>query len=368
MKVVETRTSMYGESLEERRHHAKPARTEKRALVKLRADGLRCDLYVRSFHHSEESATYELVVFNDSWVAIVCRIYGLDATANTREFGMLAVPAGSAGSTFLTVPLETSGRRRIFVEAIGEGVNVFAEAVQPAAMAQWRSPSRAVTIPALAFLLGCGFLFCRPSVQAFTVAPVATSNTVRAVYAVGGIQSASYSASLPDGSVFAHGDLTQNSGVITIPLPDAATGKRVRIALDVRGPLGREGRTAMVAVMPDPMSTAQAIVNKGSGLPAFTGIETSLPAGTAPAFHVPERVIAGRTFTVSFAQPQPDLQLTLKDNLQAVVAERFVTGGTQRVTFATPASPAIQTYYLTRSFAQPGGRKDVVQSLRVYPQ
>ncbi len=127
-----------------------------RPLVHLFAEGIACDLYVRSVNGREKSRTYELVISNKTVIEIACRTYGIDAIGHTRESGMLAIGKQSAGNSFFSLRFETGDQQRLFVEVVGEGVSVFAEALQPKAQANrpWPRSAFALAIFTSAITIG----------------------------------------------------------------------------------------------------------------------------------------------------------------------------------------------------------------------
>lgn len=399
------------------------------ALVRLSAEGITCDLRVRSVHRREGSATYDLIVSNHSDVKVSCRLYSVDATARTREFGMLTVGKQSAGTSFFAIPLDAGEHNRIYVEVVGEGVNLFAEALPPTAREQTRRPllTVAAAVFAVAIAAGLAYQSEKPTVQALSLPASAAPGTVTAKYAIGGRAAARYVAQTSDGTVIARGALSLPKGNIAFRVPAKTAGHTVRLSLVAAGPLGHVERTAalnvissasgsagskhamsghpvspksvhvpggaggsavLAALVAQPALAVSSRVVKGaaaapaspapaSAAPASAAPASAAPASAAPratallqpeAFVVPARVVAGQRFSVSIPHPVPGLRISFKDNLEAVVAQVAVAPNAGAVTFSAPASPNVETYYLAATFDQGNSKATTVKAVRVYPR
>jgi hypothetical protein len=362
------------------------------ALVRLSSEGVTCDLRVRSVNRREGNATYDLVVSNHSDVKISCRLYGMDASARTREFGMLTVGKQSAGTSFFAIPLDAGEHNRIYVEVVGEGVNLFAEALPPAANDRTRRPLLAVASAAFALAVAAGVAYQseKPTVEALVLPASAAPGTVIAGYAIGGRATARYYAQTSDGTIIARGGLSSPKGKIAFKVPAESAGHAVRLSLVVAGPLGHAERTASLNVDPgagEPAVAAHAVSARAASplvvyaakMPARASaiVASAAPAAprvlaTAPtpteAFVIPGRVVAGQKFSVSIPHPVPGLRIAFKDDLEAVVQQVAVAPHAEAVTFSAPASPNVETYYLAATFNRGTSEATTVKAVRVYPR
>ena len=156
-----------------------------RKRVEFPAEGITCDLYTRSVDREMKRATYEIVVSNDSDSDITCRLCGRDASAHALIYGVVPVGKRSQGSSLLSVPLHAEDDPQLFVQALGDGIDVFSEATKPAAKH---------AIPLIASLLfftllaiaaiSVGYVFERPVTAALGMTHPAASPAARVAVAV----------------------------------------------------------------------------------------------------------------------------------------------------------------------------------------
>jgi hypothetical protein len=330
-------------------------------------------VYVHAFNLREGSATYELIISNESNVGISCRLFGIDANAQTREFGMVAIGKQSAGKSFLSLPLETRDRR-IFVEIVGDGVSLFAEALQPEAQRHGRWPRSALVLVFLTTATATGTVYFmeKPSIEGISIPAFTVPGSVTALYAIRGLASTRYAATSARGQVLATGTLSAPSGELTIRVPAKTIGHVIRLSLDARGPLGHSVRVSDVRVVATLLAQGGIVADPRPNRPIAMRAARSL-GGTAPSttemFAVPGHVLAGKRFKVSIKYPQNDLRIAVKNRLNAVVVKEInLPPKAESVTFMAPVSPTVETYSLVASSGRGTFAATFVRPLRVYPR
>ena len=226
--------------------------------IQFAASSVVCDLRVDSVDGRHRTTTYELVLANDAAVPVSGRLYGMDAKYGQRTFGALAVAANSVSRSMFTAPLDwRKDDVRVYMEVVGDGIHLLAEAQPPQHSATPAFASRpvlalcasivlvlAASIAKLASAVGVA---SQPLV-AMVVPHHPPPGIVNVAYAVQGRAQTTYRAVLSDGTVLSSGTLSAPSGDIPITVPASAAGRVVRVSLEASGPLGHAVRSGTFAV------------------------------------------------------------------------------------------------------------------------
>jgi hypothetical protein len=297
-------------------------------LVQIRAQGIACDLHARVVNSRQRRVTYELSVANRGDVRVSCRIYGLDASGHTREFGMLTIARQSAGNSLFAVPFASADGRRLYVEVVGDGINLFAEAFQPGERVDTVWPKIAVA---------CALVFVS---TAFGTASVFSRNGVAR-------PAAHFDAAV---ARYAHPKrLALRSTLTTSGAPPSARKPIERVT---------DRHISLASLLAGAWLFPSSHRSPGVAPAAKTDVTGLL---------LPAHAIAGRSFSVAIRNPSPGLHISFEDNLRAIVDEVAVSAKTERITFAAPPSSTEQTYYLASTGGLGAWRETTVRTLRVYP-
>jgi hypothetical protein len=233
--------------------HFRPVRLP--ALMELLGADVACTLRLSNSRKRRGTGSKcELMLANKTQVTVSGRLYGIDRKRRTRDFGMLTVIANGMGSSVFTLPAGAETCERVYLEVVGEGVRLSADArIAP------DHPSFAVPILAasasmvlVAAIAAAAIYTERPLIRAFVVPRSVTPGIVMATYATTGLSNGTYAATAWDGTQLAAGDLPAPTGELPIVVPPKIAGQSVRVSLDLNGPLGHAQREVSFAVVGAP--------------------------------------------------------------------------------------------------------------------
>jgi hypothetical protein len=300
--------------------------------IQFAASAVICELRVVSVDKRRGTVTYEMVLANEAVVPVSVCMYGVDVHNRRTTFGALAVAAQSVSRATFATPLHWGKHGgRAYLEAMGEGIHLLAEAQPPVGAANEIFASRPLLAlcASIVLVLAAGIAklggavgLAAPPAIALVVPHRQAPGIVNVAYAVEGNARASYRAALSDGTVLSSGTLAHSSGEIALTVPPGAAGHNVRVTLNAIGPLGTFSRSA-----------AFAVIAENSAAP---------PARILSLSAHRESYDGGQTILASYSAIGTGGMLRILDPLGTVVASMaFTHVGTSRI--AVPATAGDRT-------------------------
>ncbi len=272
----------------------------------------------------EPSATYELLISNDTAAPLATFAYAADPGSHDRlTWSAIVVPPFSAIAVEIDVAFDRKrARPRVVAELLSEDAHLTIDAPEPQEDVP-AIPRRTVALGATALAIAAGafaLVLLRPHVEALAApATVRGGAPFTVAYALGATGNRGrYVVETPDGLAIRHGVLPGRSGAFTLALPRSRTSLGYDVRVTTSGRLGSSERTAHIVALP-PQPTHHPVAR------------VAAIAATAPEALVRDLALerdtvhGGEAIVATYRAASPTGMVRLIDALGTVRAEAMIT-------------------------------------------